>query len=133
MKTSAWLFGLGIFFFAPVAIVYGFLTEWQEWVGLPGILLVGGMTLMIGVFLWLREKKSPPLASDDLDGEISDEYYEYGFYSPWSWWPLVVCVGAAICFAGIAIGWWILPFGGVISVIGMVGLIYEYDRGVHAH
>ena len=62
MKTSAWIFGLGIFFFAPVAIIYGVLDRLQEWVGLAGLMLVGGMTLMIGVCLWTWEKKTPTAA-----------------------------------------------------------------------
>ena len=47
MKTGAWIFGLGIFFFAPVAIVYGFLTDFTEWVGLAGLILVGGIAAMV--------------------------------------------------------------------------------------
>jgi hypothetical protein len=124
---------LSVGFFFPIAFVYGYLTDFDELVGFPAILLVGGMTLMIGVFLWLREKKSPPLASDDLDAEIEDEHYEYGFYSPWSWWPILLCAGAALTFVGVAVGWWIMPFGGVLAVVGLVGLVYEYDRGAHAH
>jgi len=133
VKTSAWIFGLGIFFFVPVAIIYGFLTDFTEWVGLAALTLVGGMALMIGLYLWMWEKKHPQLPMDDVDGEIEDEYYEYGFYSPWSWWPITLATGAAICFIAVAAGWWMFPFGGVISIIGMVGLIYEYDRGNFAH
>src|SRR5699024_3834480 len=110
------------FFFVPVAIIYGFLTDFTEWVGLAALTLVGGMALMIGLYLWMWEKKHPQLPMDDVDGEIEDEYYEYGFYSPWSWWPITLATGAAICFIAVAAGWWMFPFGGVISIIGMVGL-----------
>ena len=65
--------------------------------------------------------------------EISDEHYEYGFYSPWSWWPIIIATGAGICFLGVAVGWWIFPFGAVIAFIGVIGLVYEYNRGDHAH
>ena len=133
MRTSGWIFTLGFFFFVPVAIIYGFVTDFQEWVGLPAILLVGGMTLMIGLYLWTWEKKHPQLPMDDVDGEIEDEYYEYGFYTPWSWWPIVLAAGGAICFLAVAAGWWIFPFGGAIVLVGLIGLVYEHDRGIHAH
>ena len=133
MRTSGWIFTLGFFFFVPVAIIYGFVTEFQEWVGLCAILLVGGMTLMIGLYLWTWEKKHPQLPMDDVDGEIEDEYYEYGFYTPWSWWPIVLAAGGAICFLAVAAGWWIFPLGGAIVLVGLIGLVYEHDRGIHAH
>lgn len=133
MRTSGWIFTLGFFFFVPVAIIYGFVTDFQECVGLPAILLVGGMTLMIGLYLWTWEKKHPQLPMDDVDGEIEDEYYEYGFYTPWSWWPIVLAAGGAICFLAVAAGWWIFPFGGAIVLVGLIGLVYEHDRGIHAH
>lgn len=133
MKFSAIMFFSGIFFFIPVGIVYGILTDFQELVGFPAILLTGGMSMMIGVYLFIHSKNTGDIASDDENGEISDEAYEYGFYSPWSWWPLVVALGAAMSFAGMAIGVWIVPFGAVIAIIGIVGLVFEYDRGDHAH
>ena len=48
MKIESRIFGLGVFFFIPVSIVYGFLTNWCEWVGILGILLLGGLAGMIG-------------------------------------------------------------------------------------
>jgi hypothetical protein len=133
MKTAAIIFGSGIFFFVPVGIIYGILTDFQEMVGFPGLLGLGLMSAMIGVYIWMQNRSTGRIPSDDLDGEISDEAYEYGFYSPWSWWPIFLAAGAGMVFAGVAIGWWITPFGGVLALIGLVGLVYEYDRGDHAH
>jgi hypothetical protein len=48
VKIESWIFGAGVFFFVPVALIYGFLTNWSEWVGVLGILLVGGLAGMIG-------------------------------------------------------------------------------------
>ncbi|NQD42514.1 aa3-type cytochrome oxidase subunit IV, partial [Glutamicibacter halophytocola] len=33
MKIESWIFLGGVFFFAPVAVVYGYMTNWSEWVG----------------------------------------------------------------------------------------------------
>lgn len=133
MKTSAIMFASGVFFFVPIAIVYGILTDFKELVGFPAILLTGGMSIMIGGYLFLHNRSVGRMASDEDDGEIADEAYEYGFYSPWSWWPLVVAAGAAVCFMGLAVGFWIVPFGGVVAIVGLVGLVFEYDRGPFAH
>ena len=133
MKTSAIIFSSGIFFFIPVAIVYGILTDFNELVGFPAILLLVGLALMIGGYLFLQHRSVGDTPMDRLDGEISEDHYEYGFYSPWSWWPIIIATGAGICFLGVAVGWWIFPFGAVIAFIGVFGLVYEYDRGDHAH
>ncbi|PJI37235.1 hypothetical protein CTI14_65990 [Methylobacterium radiotolerans] len=36
MKIETMIFGIVGLFFLPVAIVYGFMTQWTEWVGVIG-------------------------------------------------------------------------------------------------
>lgn len=134
MKFSGKLFAIVLFaFFIIVAVVYGFLTGFKELVGFPAIAMVGLMSLMMGGYFLLHSRTTGPIQSDNDDAEISDEAYEYGFYSPWSWWPLIVGTGAGLCFFGVAVGFWIVPFGAVIMLVGVIGLVFEYDRGQHAH
>jgi hypothetical protein len=57
VKVESWIFGAGAFFFVPVALAYGFLTHWSEWVGTLGILLVGGLAGMIGGYLGFTGKR----------------------------------------------------------------------------
>lgn len=133
MKTAGWLFFAGTFFFIPAGLVYGILTDWNELVGAPAVLLTGGMSLMIGVYLLLVHKNFGVQSQDIETANIEDADAEYGFYSPWSWWPLVLGAGAALAFAGVAIGWWSVPFGAVIAFIGVFGWVYEYSSGQHAH
>ena len=133
MKSAGWIMLTTAFFFIPVGIVYGFLTNFEEMVGFPALVVTGLMSIMVGGYILLHNKSVGAQAQDNEAGEISDEAYEYGFYSPWSWWPLVLATGAAIMFVGVAVGFWIMPFGAVISLVGLIGLVYEYDRGDHAH
>lgn len=133
MKSSIYVFVICGIFFAAVAVVYGLYTDFSEMVGFPALLLVGGMSLMIGVYLWLTDRRVGRQPADNEHAEISDADAEYGVFSPWSWWPITCAAAAAIAFFGIAIGWWIFPFGAVLGVVALVGLAYEYDRGDHAH
>ncbi|HKU11851.1 cytochrome c oxidase subunit 4 [Sinomonas sp.] len=133
MKIESWLFGTGVFFFIPVAIVYGFLTHWSEWVGIMGMLLVGGLAGMIGSYLGVTARRVGARPEDREDAEIHEGAGEQGHFSPWSWWPLVVGTAAATAVLGIAVGWWIFFIGAGIGIVALVGWVFEYSRGDHAH
>lgn len=133
MKASINVFIYCGLFFMVMAVVYGFVTNFNELVGFPALLLVGVMSIMIGTYLWLTDRRVGRQPQDNDVAEISDADADYGFFSPWSWWP-IVCAGAgAISFYGIAMGWWIFPFGAVLAVVALIGISYEHDRGGFAH
>jgi hypothetical protein len=69
------------------------------------------------------------LPEDRLDANIDDGDSEQGFFSPWSWWPVLLAAGGAFLFMGIAVGVWIAFFGAAITLISLVGWVYEYYRG----
>ncbi|WDF31874.1 cytochrome c oxidase subunit 4 [Arthrobacter agilis] len=133
MKIEKNLFLYGVPIFIPVAFIYGWLTEWSEWVGFLGIMLVGGLAGMIGFYLAFTGKRVGARPEDRLDAEIHEGSGEQGHFSPWSWWPLVLGMSAATGFLGIAIGFWILYIGMGMAVIALVGWVFEYSRGYHAH
>jgi hypothetical protein len=72
------------------------------------------------------------LPSDRTDADIDDDDPEQGFFSPWSWWPLTLSISAGIVFTGLAVGIWMSFIGAVGAVISVVGLVFEYYRGVFA-
>jgi hypothetical protein len=47
VKVETWIFAAGTLFFAPIGIIYGVVTEWNEPVGVVGILLVAGLAALI--------------------------------------------------------------------------------------
>ncbi|MEX5234887.1 UNVERIFIED_CONTAM: cytochrome c oxidase subunit 4 [Kocuria sp. CPCC 205316] len=115
-------------------VVYGFLTRFDELVGFPGLLAVGIMSFMLAVYLWLVDRNTGGvLPEDKLDGEIVESAGEYGHFSPWSWWPLLLGIGCALAFTALAMGWWILGLAVPVAVLGLLGLIFEHSRGDHAH
>ncbi|MFJ6002306.1 cytochrome c oxidase subunit 4 [Arthrobacter sp. NPDC092385] len=133
MRIEKNLFLIGLPIFVVIGVVYGVLTEFSEWVGFLGILLVGGLAGMIGFYLAFTGKRVGERPEDRLDAEIHEGSGEQGHFSPWSWWPLVLGLSAATGFLGIAIGFWIMYIGMGLAVIALVGWVFEYSRGDHAH
>ena len=77
----------------------------------------------------VRAAQGGELPEDRLDANIDDGDAELGFFSPWSWWPIVLAGAAALTFLGLAVGTWISFIGVPLGVIALVGWVYEYYRG----
>nr|WP_216645952.1 cytochrome c oxidase subunit 4 [Isoptericola halotolerans] len=120
-------------FFVVVGVLYGVFSGWNEPVGYLGIPLVGGLMAMIGAYLALQARHIDPRPEDDEQGEIDQGAGDQGVYAPWSWWPLVVGAGSAVAFLGLAVGWWVFYISLILGVIGLIGWVFEFSRGQHAH
>src|SRR5699024_12330977 len=112
-------------FFFVVAFVYGTVTEWSEMVGFPALLLTGGLSGMIGVYLWLTDRRAGRQPQDNDDAEISDADADYAFFSPWSWWPTTRASAAAVAFYGSGVGWSSFPFRSLLGIRALVSLAYD--------
>ena len=132
MKIESRLFTFLAPFFLLVALAYGWLSEWEP-VGTVALLLLVGLVGMVGWYLSATAKRIDQRPEDDPYGEIEQGAGEQGVYAPWSWWPLAIAAGAAICFLGLAAGWWIFGIGVVVSILALVGWVFEFSRGQHAH
>lgn len=133
MKVETKVFVFLMPFFILAAVVYGFMTDWNEYVGSLGLLLVAGLNGMIGFYLFMTGRRVGLRPEDRVDAEIHEAAGEQGMFSPWSWWPIFLAMACATGFLGLAAGWWILYIGAGLAVIGLVGWVYEYSRGAHAH
>jgi hypothetical protein len=133
VKIEAWLFLALAPFFAIVGTVYGFMGQWHEPVGYLALYLTAGLSLMIGGYLWFTARRVGPRPEDRVDAEIHEGAGEQGMFSPWSWWPLVLGLGAASGFMGLAVGWWIVYIAVGLTTVAIIGWVYEYSRGDHAH
>lgn len=125
---------IGVFAFA-VAAWYGIWTSSTtlgiEWVGVVGLIMGGLLGFMIAFYLWRTRIKLPLDPSDNARGEIDQIAGDYGFFSPYSWWPLWLALAAAIIFLGLAAGWWIVAIGAFLVVPALVGWTFEYWKGPH--
>ena len=132
MRTEAKTFLYMVPWFLAVAVVYAFWSGWEP-VGSLGILLVAGLALMIGAYFAVLVKRIDPRPEDNPEGNIEEGAGDQGVYSPWSWWPLAVAAAAAVVFLGLAVGWWLVYVGTVFGMLALVGMIFEFSRGQHAH
>ena len=74
-----------------------------------------------------------PNPEDREDGEIVEMSGDYGAFSPWSWWPLLLGIGSALFVTALAVGWWIIGLAVPVAALGLLGLVFEHSRGEHAH
>ena len=138
MRASAKIFWILGVFFLIVAIAYGFVTGTYEphgieTVGFPAILALSGLGFMIAMALTLAYRKNSINPSDDLDAEVSREAGVQGSFSPYSWAPLWASLGAALCFLGVAAGWWIFAFGIMFAIYGVLSWVLEFSICQHTH
>ncbi len=133
MKVEGWFFAGGVPIFLTFAIVYGSVTHWDEPVGTSGLFLLTGLAALIGAYLLYLGRHVDPRPEDDSWGEIAEGAGELGEFSPYSWWPLAAGLGGAILFAGLAVGFWLVIIGIGFGAFAVVGLVFEYYRGDHAH
>lgn len=131
-----WILGV---FFALVTVLY---TVWSlldpahgrvEWVGTFTLALCMILAVFIGFYLSrVHGAQGGELPEDRLDANIDDGDPESGFYSPWSWWPIMLAASAALMFLGLAVGFWICFIALGIGLISLAGWVYEYYRGLFA-
>ncbi|WP_380167930.1 cytochrome c oxidase subunit 4 [Jannaschia sp. R86511] len=132
MRVETWVLGSGAFFFVPLAFVYGLLSGW-EYVGFIAILLTGGLSAMIGLYLYLVSLRVDARPEDDPVGEIAQGAGDLGFFNPRSVWPIGVAAGGAVIFAGMAVGVWMFLIGLGILAVTSIGLLFEHYVGDFEH
>lgn len=132
MKVETWVFGSGTFFFVPLAFVYGLLSGW-EFVGFIALLLTGGLSAVIGLYLYLVSLRIDDRPEDDSFGEIAQGAGDLGFFNPRSIWPILVAGGGAIVFAGMAVGVWLFLIGLAVLAFTALGLLFEHYSGDFTH
>ena len=131
MKANWKLFsGLAVFY-AIMAFVYYWVGG--ETVGITGMILAACLAAMVGFYVWFTQKRIGfDIPSDNLQGEIADDAGELGFYSPHSWWPLPVALGACVTGLGLIIGWWLTLIGVGALLISVFGFVTEYEKPLPA-
>ncbi|MCF8527790.1 MAG: cytochrome c oxidase subunit 4 [Candidatus Nanopelagicales bacterium] len=130
MKIEGWLFALGAAFFIPLSAVYWWFS--RDPVGTTALALSGGLAVIVGFYVLFTAKRVYPRPEDRMDGEIDQADPEYGFFSPHSWWPLFIGLGAFIIALGLIFAVWVIVLGVTALLMALVGWLFEYYRGEFA-
>ena len=139
MHIEARLFEFLTAFFALTTVVYGVLTALYanggiEWAGTTALVLTTGLTLLTGTFFRFVARRLDTRPEDYEDAEISDGAGELGFYSPHSWWPILIALSGSVAAVGIAL-WlpWLIGAGVIFILSSAAGLVFEYYVGPEKH
>jgi len=139
MRTNANIFWLLTVFYIISAggyAAWGLLDPnygYIEVVGFAAISMLVFMSGFIGFYVEKTARVQGPVPEDNADARIEDGESEIGFFAPWSWWPFFLGLFAALAFAALAVGWWLLFIAFPLALIAIIGFVFEHSRGQHAH
>jgi hypothetical protein len=139
MHIEARLFEFLTAFFALCSVGYATLTALYanggvEWAGTTALVLTTGLSLIIGTFFRFVARRLDTRPEDYEEAEIADGAGELGFFSPGSWWPLLIALSASVTAIGLAM-WlpWLIVTGVVFVLASVSGLVFEYYIGPEKH
>ena len=125
MHVEARLFEFLTAFFFVAAIVYVILSH--EPAGSAGLFLTGALSLIIGTYFRFVARRLEERPEDDPDAEVSDGAGEIGFFSPGSYWPVILA--GAVGLTGISLAFmyfWAVAISAILIVMAVGGLLFEY-------
>jgi hypothetical protein len=131
MRSEALVITAVAVFATIVTPIYWFMSS--DWTGTSALVMTALLGFLLAFFLGVLAKQIPTRPEDDKEGDISDGAGELGFFPPFSWWPLAVAAAFATFALGAAIAWWLAFVGVALSLLAIMGYVFEYYRGVHAH
>jgi Cytochrome c oxidase subunit IV len=131
VKVEGYLFIGCAFFFGASDIVYWYFSK--DPTGTTALALAVLLAALIGYYTLFTGRRLPERPEDSPEGEIDEGVGELGFFSPHSWWPLFVGMGASLAAIGVAIGWWLFLIGMLATILSVIGFVFEYYRGHYAH
>jgi hypothetical protein len=124
MKSGGFLFLYGGLFYFVVGAIYFVVS--REPVGTTALVLTGGLAVLIAFYLLFTQNRLGYQPEDNSQGEQNEAPSDYGFYSPHSWWPLIVAVATGMTFLGLIFAVWILLLGLGLVIFSVWGWLFEY-------
>ena len=126
MKVEARIFELLTIFFFAIGTLYLILS--QEPAGSAALYLTGGLALIVGTyFRFVARRLEVPRPEDNPAGEVSDGAGDVGFFSPGSYWPIMLAGAVALTALSLAFMYfWAVAISIIILLICVGGLLFEY-------
>ena len=130
MRIGGIMFSIGSLLFALVTVVYWFMSG--EVVGTTALALTGSLAFLTGFYVLFTSRRVGDLPEDLENAEISDADTQYGFFSPHSWWPLIIGLSTFTFILGFVFASWLAVLGVMAILFSSFGLLFEYYRGPFA-
>ncbi len=125
MKVESRIFEIVTVAIFIMGIAYAILA--QEPVGIAGLFLTGGLTLIVGTYFRFVSRRLEERPEDNPEAEVSDGAGDVGFFSPGSYWPLAVAACAALVGISLAFFYvWAIVIAGIMLLMAVGGLVFEY-------
>ena len=131
LKIEAGLFLLVAALFAATDIGYWYFSH--DFTGTTVLGITVGMAFLIGFYMLFTGRRIGPRPEDEEEAEIAEGEGEYGFYSPYSWWPFWTAAAATLTGIGVAVAWWVALIGVMAIILASIGMVFEYYRGRFSH
>jgi hypothetical protein len=134
MKIEARIFLWIALFCFVIAGVYAWWSRHDlgevEVAGTAALVLSGGLTGIAGSFFWFVSRRIDPRPEDRNDADIAEGAGELGFFSPGSYWPILMAgAGTVAGFGMVFAQFWLLGLGVVLVLFTVGGLLFEYYVG----
>ncbi|MGV9668239.1 cytochrome c oxidase subunit 4 [Nocardia niigatensis] len=138
MKVEARIFELLTVFFVIVAVIYGYFTGQSrtgvEWAGTTAIVLTGGLALIVATYFRFVARRLDLRPEDYEEAEIVDGAGDLGFFSPGSFWPILLAGAGSVAALGLAFfQFWLIAIGVICVLVAAGGLVFEYHLGPEKH
>jgi hypothetical protein len=130
MNVGGKLFGLGTLTFFLLGLIYWFMSG--DVIGTTLLALTGGLAFLIAFYVLFTSNRVGALPEDNELALISDIDPDYGFFSPYSWWPFVIGAAVFVFVLGFVFATWMMVLGVFVILMSVNGLIFEYYRGEFA-
>lgn len=131
MRIEGLLFAMGAVFYAFIAAIYWYFSRDQ--IGTTALALTGALAFLVAFYALYTAKRVYPRPEDRLDAEVDEADPEYGFFSPHSWWPLILGFSTMIIVFGLIFAVWLIVLGVFVLLLALIGWMFEYYRGAFAH
>ena len=122
---------MGAVFYAVIAGIYWYFSRDQ--IGTTALALTGALAFLVAFYALYTSKRVYPRPEDRLDAEVDEADPEYGFFSPHSWWPLVLGFSTMVIVFGLIFAVWLIVLGVFVLFVALIGWMFEYYRGAFAH
>ena len=129
MKVEGLFFGLLAAFLLVSSAIYWVLSH--DPTGFTCLLLSGTMAFIIGYFSLSTARRMDLRPEDREDAEIAEGAGEVGFFSPHSWWPIILAGAFTLTTIGLVFGPFLVIIGLSCVVLAAAGFVMEYYVGIN--